>query len=107
MASLKYLLIRAVLFVVPFALFMVLEIGVILSAVFAVLIAFAVNFLFLSRQREAAAGEVRDVFSGRKQTRSKKEVADSEAEDAIDEAQRADDDGYQGRFEQGDGPARA
>ncbi|MGT2461759.1 DUF4229 domain-containing protein [Sinomonas atrocyanea] len=90
MASLKYFLLRAVLFVVPFAVFMVLRIGVVLSAIYAVLIAFAINFLFLTRQRNAAASEVRDVFGGRKQVRSKRELADAEVEDALDEAQRAD-----------------
>ncbi|MDQ0258979.1 DUF4229 domain-containing protein [Sinomonas atrocyanea] len=92
MASLKYFLLRAVLFVVPFAVFMVLRIGVVLSAVYAVLIAFAINFLFLTRQRNAAASEVRDVFGGRKQVRTKREVADAEVEDALDDAQRADED---------------
>ena len=91
MASLKYFLLRAVLFVVPFAVFMVLRIGVVLSAIYAVLIAFAINFLFLTRQRNAAASEVRDVFGGRKQVRSKGELADAEVEDALDEAQRADE----------------
>jgi outer membrane murein-binding lipoprotein Lpp len=90
-ASLKYFLLRAVLFVVPFAVFMVLRIGVVLSAIYAVLIAFAINFLFLTRQRNAAASEVRDVFGGRKQVRSKGELADAEVEDALDEAQRADE----------------
>ncbi|GAB2763697.1 DUF4229 domain-containing protein [Sinomonas soli] len=92
MASLKYFLLRAVLFVVPFAVFMVLRIGVVLSAVYAVLIAFAINFLFLTRQRNAAASEVRDVFGGRKQVRTKRELADAEVEDALDDAQRADED---------------
>lgn len=95
MASLKYFLIRTVLFVVPFAVFMALGIGVLLSAVFAVVIAFAVNFLFLTRQRNAAAGEVRDVFAGRKQVRSKHELADAEVEDAIDDAQRAEGDRHE------------
>lgn len=104
MAFLKYFLLRAVLFIVPFALFMVLQIGVIFSAVFAAVVAFAVNFLFFSRQRDAAAGEVREVFSGRKNVRTKKEVADAEVEDAIDDAQRAEDEGYEGRFEDADHP---
>lgn len=104
MASLKYFLLRTVLFVVPFALFMVLRIGVIFSAVFAVIIAFAVNFLFFGRQRNAAAGEVRDVFSGRKQVRSKQEQNEAEEEDAIDDAQRAEDEGYEGRFEESERP---
>lgn len=104
MASLKYFLLRAVLFVVPFAVFLVLGIGVILSAVYAVLIAFALNFLFLTRQRNAAASEVRDVFGGRKQVRTKREVADAEVEDAIDDAQRAEEDaeyGDEGASEEG------
>ena len=102
MASLKYFLLRAVLFVVPFAVFMVLRIGVVLSAVYAVLIAFAINFLFLTRQRNAAASEVRDVFGGRKQVRTKRELADAEVEDALDDAQRADEDA---EYDDAEGPA--
>jgi hypothetical protein len=104
-ASLKYFLIRTVLFVVPFAVSMALGVGPILSGVYAVVIAFALNYLFLSRQRDEAAAEVRDVFGGRKQARSKREVADAEVEDAIDDAQRADDEGYKGRFETPDDKA--
>lgn len=96
MASLKYFLIRTVLFVVPFAVFMVLGIGAMLSAIYAVIIAFAVNFLFLNRQRNAAAGEVRDVFSGRKEVRTKQELKDAEVEDAIDDAQRGQEGNAQG-----------
>ncbi|WP_433874724.1 DUF4229 domain-containing protein [Sinomonas atrocyanea] len=93
MASLKYFLIRTVLFVVPFAVCMALGVGPIFSAVFAVLIAFGINYLFLYKQRDAAAAEVRDVFGGRKQARTKREVEDAAAEDAADEAQRARDAG--------------
>ena len=83
MASLKYFLIRTVLFVVPFAVFMALGIGPLLSALYAVLIAFAVSYLFLRTQREDAAEEVRDVFGGRKQVRTSREAEDAEAEDAL------------------------
>ena len=88
MASLKYFLIRTVLFVVPFAVFMALGIGGLLSAVYAVLIAFAINYLFLRRQRDDAAEEVRDVFGGRKQVRTSREIEDAEAEDALTEEPR-------------------
>ncbi|MEA5453731.1 DUF4229 domain-containing protein [Sinomonas sp. JGH33] len=91
MAFLKYTLIRAALFVVPFVVFLLLGIGGVLSAVYAVVIAFAVSFLFLNRQRNAAASDVSDVFGGRKKVRSSREQEDAEAEDSIDEAQRRAD----------------
>ena len=91
MAFLKYTLLRAALFVVPFVVFLLLGIGGVLSAVYAVVIAFAVSFLFLNRQRNAAAGDVRDVFGGRKKVRTSQEKEDAEIEDSFDEARRADD----------------
>ncbi|MGN6406670.1 DUF4229 domain-containing protein [Sinomonas sp.] len=92
MAFLKYSLVRAALFVVPFVIFLLLGIGGVLSAVYAVIIGFAVSFLFLGRQRNAAATEVGDVFGGRKKVRTSREEEDAEAEDSIDEAQRREDD---------------
>ncbi|WP_234865349.1 DUF4229 domain-containing protein [Sinomonas albida] len=91
MAFLKYTLLRAALFVVPFVVFLLLGIGGVLSAVYAAVIAFAVSFLFLNRQRNAAAGDVRDVFGGRKEVRTSQEKEDAEIEDSFDEARRADD----------------
>ena len=91
MAFLKYSLVRAALFVVPFAVFMLLGIGGVLSAVYACIIAFAVSFLFLRGQRNAAASDVSDVFGGRKRVHTSVEEEDAEAEDAIDEAQRVDE----------------
>lgn len=91
MASLKYFLIRTILFVVPFAVFMALGIGGLLSAVYAVLIAFAINYLFLRRQRDDAVDEVRDVFGGRKRARTSREIQDAEAEDALTEEPRPED----------------
>jgi hypothetical protein len=91
-AFLKYSLVRAALFVVPFVIFLLLGIGGVLSAVYAVIIGFAVSFLFLGRQRNAAATEVGDVFGGRKKVRTSREEEDAEAEDSIDEAQRREDD---------------
>ncbi|WP_138414638.1 DUF4229 domain-containing protein [Sinomonas gamaensis] len=95
MAFLKYSLVRAALFVVPFVIFLLLGIGGVLSAVYAVIIGFAVSFLFLGRQRNAAATEVGDVFGGRKKVRTSREEEDAEAEDAIDEARRREDDDEQ------------
>ncbi|WP_415855921.1 DUF4229 domain-containing protein [Sinomonas sp. G460-2] len=91
MAFLKYTLLRAALFVVPFVLFLLLGIGGVLSAVYSVVIAFAVSFLFLNRQRNAAATDVSDVFGGRKKVRTSQEEEDAEIEDSLDEARRVDD----------------
>jgi Protein of unknown function (DUF4229) len=83
-AFLKYSLIRLALFVPLFVLFVFLQTGWLLAAIFAGLIAFALSYLFFQKQRDAATAEMRERFSGKaKPIRSAGEVADADAEDRL------------------------
>ncbi|MBP1232615.1 hypothetical protein JOE40_002259 [Arthrobacter sp. PvP102] len=87
MAFMKYSLIRLALFVPLFVLFSVLQIGILLSAVCAGLIAFAISYLFFQKQRDAATATLHERFSGRaKPIRSAGEVEDADAEDTLVDA---------------------
>lgn len=84
MAFLKYFLIRLALFVPLFVLFAFLQTGLVLAAIFAGLIAFALSYLFFQKQRDAAAAQMRERFSGKaKPLRSSNEIADADAEDRL------------------------
>ena len=87
MAFLKYTLIRLALFVPLFALFLYLQLGVLLAALCAGMMAFAISFLFFQKQRDAATASIHQRFSGKaKPLRSAGEVADAEAEDRLVDA---------------------
>lgn len=84
MAFLKYTLIRLALFAPLFALFLYLELGVLLAALCAGMMSFAISFLFFQRQRDAATATLHYRFSGKaKPLRTAGEVADAEAEDRL------------------------
>ena len=84
MAFLKYTLIRLALFAPLFALFLYLQLGVLLAALCAGMMSFAVSFLFFQKQRDAATATLHHRFSGKaKPMRSAGEVADAEAEDRL------------------------
>jgi hypothetical protein len=86
-AFLKYSLIRLALFVPLFVLFSFLQIGILLAAVCAGLIAFAISYLFFQKQRDAATATLHERFSGRaKPMRSAGEVEDAAAEDSLVDA---------------------
>jgi len=81
---LKYSLIRLALFVPLFALFVFLQLGWLLAVVCAGLISFALSYLFVQKQRDAATASLHARFSGRaKPLRSAGEVDDAEAEDRL------------------------
>lgn len=83
-AFLKYSLIRLALFVPLFVVFMLLQLGALMSVVFAGVIAFAVSYLFFQKQRDAATANLHHRFSGKaKPLRSAGEVQDANAEDAL------------------------
>jgi len=83
-AFLKYSLIRLALFAPLFALFLYLRLGVLLAALCAGMMAFAISFLFFQKQRDAATATLHHRFSGKaKPLRSAGEVADAEAEDRL------------------------
>lgn len=84
MAFLKYSLIRLALFVPLFVLFLLLDLGAIVSVICAGLMAFAISYLFFQKQRDAAAAAVHERFSGRaKPIRTAGEVEDANAEDSL------------------------
>jgi mannitol-specific phosphotransferase system IIBC component len=83
-AFLKYSLIRLALFVPLFVVFLLLQLGALLSVVCAAVIAFAVSYLFFQKQRDEAAAALHHRFSGKaKPIRSAGEVQDANAEDAL------------------------
>jgi hypothetical protein len=83
-AFLKYSLIRLALFAPLFALFIYLQLGWLLAALCAGMMAFAISFLFFQKQRDAAAASLHQRFSGQaKPLRSAGEVADADAEDRL------------------------
>jgi hypothetical protein len=83
-AFLKYSLIRLALFAPLFVLFMLLQLGALLSVICAALIAFAISYLFFQKQRDDAAAALHGRFSGKaKPLRSAGEVADANAEDTL------------------------
>lgn len=87
MAFLKYSLIRLALFAPLFALFLYLQLGVLLAALCAGMMAFAISFLFFQKQRDAATANLHARFSGKaKPIRGAGEVADAEAEDRLVDA---------------------
>ena len=84
MAFLKYSLIRLAIFVPLFVLFALLQTGLLLAAIFAGLIAFAISYLFFQKQRDAATAAMRERFSGRaKPIRSALEIEDASIEDRL------------------------
>ncbi|MGF9648482.1 DUF4229 domain-containing protein [Arthrobacter sp. Alg241-R88] len=84
MAFLKYSLIRLALFAPLFVVFMLLQLGVLMSVICAALIAFAVSYLFFQKQRDEAAAAIHQRFSGKaKPIRSANEVQDAHAEDTL------------------------
>jgi len=83
-AFLKYSLIRLALFAPLFALFVYLQLGWLLAALCAGMMAFAISFLFFQKQRDAATASIHDRFSGRaKPLRTAGEVDDADAEDRL------------------------
>lgn len=80
----KYTLIRLALFAPLFALFIYLGLGWLLAVLCAGMMAFAISFLFFQKQRDEAAANLHERFSGKaKPLRSAGEVEDAEAEDRL------------------------
>ncbi|HKU29378.1 MAG TPA: DUF4229 domain-containing protein [Arthrobacter sp.] len=80
----KYSLIRLGLFLPLFVVFALLHIGLLLAAIYAGLIAFAISFLFFKKQRDDATASMRERFSGRaKPIRSALEIEDADIEDRL------------------------
>lgn|GEM_PF-678857 len=81
MANLKYLLIRLALFVVALLICLWLGTGLIFGGIFSALIAFAVSYLFFSRQRDDAAVQLASTIGSRQRAgRAEKDAAAEDAE---------------------------
>ncbi|MBW4094397.1 MAG: DUF4229 domain-containing protein [Acidobacteria bacterium] len=84
MAFFKYFLIRVAIFVPLFVIFLLIQVGAIVSAIAAAVIAFCVSYLFFRKQRDAAAEQMANRFRGNaKPVRSATELADAQAEDSL------------------------
>lgn len=87
MAFFKYSAVRLGITAVVLALCLWLGLGWIFSAIVAVVVAFCVSFLFLTKMRNEAAASVQYRFSGKADPiRTKTERSDAEAEDPFQEA---------------------
>ncbi|WP_306231793.1 DUF4229 domain-containing protein [Agrococcus beijingensis] len=64
--SMRYLVVRAALFVVPFALLMIAQVPWPLSLLIALAFAFAASIVFFPKLREEAAADLRRMRDGRK-----------------------------------------
>lgn len=87
MAFIKYSAVRLGITAVVLALCLWLGLGWIFSAIVAVVAAFCISFLFLTKMRNEAAASVQYRFSGKAAPiRTKTEQSDAEAEDPFQEA---------------------
>ncbi|MEX5258716.1 DUF4229 domain-containing protein [Kocuria sp. CPCC 205263] len=91
MNFLKYSLLRFALLVLAFLLSMWLGVGLVLSGVAAVVISFAVSYLFLPRLHSAAGEELHRWFERAPKPRNRVALEDQEVEDAyVDRRLRED-----------------
>lgn len=81
MQFLKYTVIRLALFFIVFLPLTWLGWGVYLAGAIALIVAFAVSYLFLNKFRLGANSDVQRLFSDAERKKSKRELADEEAED--------------------------
>ncbi|MFJ3958385.1 DUF4229 domain-containing protein [Arthrobacter sp. NPDC090010] len=87
----KYLLIRLALFVVALAICLWVGTGLVLGAIFAALISFALGYLFFTRQRDDAAVQLAGTFAGKAKPGRAEE--DAAAEDAALDGTQASENG--------------
>ena len=89
MQLLKYTLIRLGVFLVVFlALWWALQWPIFISGIIGIVVAFAVSYLFLNKLRLAANADVSKAFNKNSASKTKKQLADEEFEDSLDEARR-------------------
>lgn len=87
---LKYSLVRVGLMVLAFMLCRLVDVNVILSALFAVLIAFAISYLAFPRLHDAASDDIHRIFRRRNSAKpsESQRVQDTAEEDAYADKQR-------------------
>ncbi|WP_072314372.1 DUF4229 domain-containing protein [Agrococcus sp. Marseille-P2731] len=96
--SLRYLVVRALLFVVPFAVLMIARVPWVLSLLVALAFAFAASIVFFGRLRAEAAADLQRMRDGRKR-------ADAAPDDGdVEDAMLRDDDLRDSQDDDGTGP---
>ncbi|MGL3806922.1 DUF4229 domain-containing protein [Paeniglutamicibacter sp. R2-26] len=84
MQFLKYTVIRLALFFVVFLpLVFLLRWPVYVSGLVALIVAFAISYLFLNKLRLAANADVQKMFAANGPKKSKRQLSDEEAEDSF------------------------
>ena len=84
MQFLKYTVIRLALFFVVFVpLVFLLRWPVYVSGLVALIVAFAISYLFLNKLRLAANADVQKMFAANGPKKSKRQLSDEEAEDSF------------------------
>ncbi|SFS07454.1 Protein of unknown function [Agrococcus baldri] len=76
--SMRYLIVRALLFIVPFAVLMIAKVPWWLSMIVALVFAFAASIVFFSQLRDAAAADVQRMREGRRRAGAGPDDADVE-----------------------------
>ncbi|WP_026549085.1 DUF4229 domain-containing protein [Arthrobacter sp. Br18] len=85
MAFLKFTALRLLLVIVFFVICMFLQLGAVLSAVVAAILAWCITYLFFRPMRDAAAASLQRRFrDGAPPVRNAMELDDAEAEDRFD-----------------------
>lgn len=91
--SMRYLIVRALLFIAPFTLLMVAQVPWWLSAIVSVAFAFAASIVFFPKLRNEAAADLQRIRQGRKRDGAAPDDAD--IEDSLFVEPRAVDDAAQ------------
>lgn len=81
MVLLKYSAARLGLVAVIFTLCLLIDLGVVMSMIVALVASFCISYLFFGRLRTAAASQVGNRITGRTGRRSRRELDDAAAED--------------------------
>lgn len=89
--SLRYLVVRTLLFLVPFALLMVASVPWWLSLLVSLAFAFAASIVFFGRLRQEAAADLQRMREGRRRERARADDGDVEDEALGDGDDRAGD----------------
>jgi hypothetical protein len=76
--SMRYLVVRALLFLVPFTVLMIAQVPWWLSLIVSLVFAFAASIVFFSKLRDAAAADVQRMREGRKRAGAGPDDADIE-----------------------------
>ncbi|WP_431709972.1 DUF4229 domain-containing protein [Glutamicibacter uratoxydans] len=89
MQFLKYSVIRLGIFLaVFFSLWQLMSWPIFLAGLIALVVAFAVSYLFFNKLRLAAAQDVQKLFARTSSNKTQKQLVDEQIEDSYDEQQR-------------------